>query len=225
MPKILLVEDDSTFADVIVDWLGGEKYVVDLVGNGKEALQHLRFNQYDLVILDWGLPDLDGVSVCKQFRSNGGLTPVLMLTGKREIDDKETGLDAGADDYLTKPFNMRELSARLRALLRRPQAILSKELRARDVVVDTVQHKVLKSGKEIDLLPKEFDLLTFLMCHPGQVFSPDALLDRIWPTESDASKGAIRTYVNRIRGKIDVQGEPSMISNVHGVGYRFDPDP
>ncbi len=223
MAKVLFVEDEKALSDVVVDWLTAQQYIVEHVGDGQEALHRLNCYQYDVIVLDWGLPGISGIEVCQQFRSKGGATPVLMLTGKRDVDDKEAGLDAGADDYLTKPFHMKELAARLRALLRRPQAVVSNQLTARDVVLDPTTHRVTKSGAEVNLLPREFALLEFLMKHPSQVFSAEALLDRLWASESDATSGTIRTYVNRLRNKIDTEGQSSLICTVHGIGYRFDP--
>ncbi len=223
MAKILLVEDERALSDVVIDYLSAQNYNVDLVENGQEALSRLKFYSYDLVVLDWNLPGMEGIDICKSYRFSGGSTPVLMLTGKREIDDKEKGLDAGADDYLTKPFHMKELGARVRALLRRPAQVVSQELKARDIILDPVTHKVCKGDKELDILPKEFALLEFLLKHPRQVFSAEALIERVWPTESDSSPGAIRTYVNRLRSKIDDDKESSLITTVHGIGYRFDP--
>lgn len=223
MSKILVVEDEKALSDVVVDWLTSQQYLVDLCENGADALHRLKFYEYDLVVLDWNLPEMEGIDILKAFRATGGQTPVIMLTGKREVDDKEQGLDAGADDYLTKPFHMKELSARIRALLRRPQAVVTKELKARDLVMDPEQHKVTKAGQVVNLLPKEFALLEFLLRHPSQVFTAEALIERVWPTDSESSPGTIRTYVNRLRGKIDTEGQASMISTVHGIGYRFDP--
>lgn len=223
MPKILFVEDDQFITDVVMDWLQSENFLVEHVDKGQEAISRMRFYEYDAVILDWQLPDVSGLEVLKNFRSAGRTTPVLILTGKREIDDKTTGLDAGADDYLTKPFHVKELSARLRALLRRPAAIVGKVLTAREIVLDPATHRVTKGSEEVDLLPKEFALLEFFMLHPNQVFSADALLSRVWATESEASAGTIRINVNRLRNKIDSPEAPSLITTVYGVGYRFDP--
>lgn len=222
MAKILFAEDEKALADVVIDWLSSQQFMVDHVDNGKEAYERLKFYQYDAAVLDWNMPGMEGIDVCKSYRASGGSIPILMLTGKREIDDKEAGLDAGADDYLTKPFHMKELSARIRALLRRPGGVVSKQLKARDITLDPEQHKVTKGGVEVNLLPKEFALLEFLLRHPAQVFTAEALIERVWPTDSDSSSGAIRTYVNRLRAKIDTKDEPSIITTVHGIGYRLD---
>ncbi len=223
MTKILLVEDEQELANVVVDCLKAQNYLVDHVPNGSEALDRLKFFEYDLIVLDWQLPGMSGIDVCSNFRSRGGTTPILMLTGKRTVDDKEAGLDAGADDYLTKPFQPRELTARLRALLRRPSAAPTKVFKARDLELDPTTHKVIKGGQEVSLLPKEFALLEFLMRHPSQVFSAEALIDRVWSTDSDATPTAVRINVNRLRKKIDTDGQESFICTIHGIGYRFDP--
>lgn len=223
MAKILLVEDELALSEVVVDSLEAQQHIVEHVSNGREAISRLKFYQYDLVILDWNLPELDGIEVCRQFRQAGGMTPVIMLTGKREVDDKEAGLDAGADDYLTKPFHLKELGARVRALLRRPAQAVSAVLSARDVTLCPTTHKVSKAGQPVSLLPKEFALLEFLLRHPNQVFSAETLIERLWPADSESSSNTIRTYVNRIRNKVDSQDEPSLIATVHGIGYRLDP--
>ncbi len=222
MAKILIVEDDLGLSKMIRDWLVFEKHQVEEVADGTEALERLRFYEFDLVILDWMLPGVSGVQILREFRNNRGSTPVLMLTGKDAIVDKETGLDAGADDYLTKPFHMKELSARTRALLRRPRDIVTDTIKVGDLVLDRGKHKILKNNVEVKLLPKEFALVDFFMRHPNQVFSVDALLNRVWESESDATADAVTTCIKRIRKKLDSEGKPSIIRTVHGVGYRMD---
>src|SRR6516225_3101273 len=222
MSKVLLVEDDLDLVSRITKWLTLERYSVEAVANGREALELLRDVKYDFIILDWHLPELSGIDVCKYFRSSGGNTPILILTGKSDIADKETGLDAGADDYLTKPFHPRELSARLRALARRPKECLDDHLRAGDLVLQIHKYRLTKNGVEIDLLPLEFSLLEFFMRHPGRVFGADALLERVWPVNSEASPEAVRTCIKTLRKKIDTEGEPSLIKTVHGVGYKLE---
>lgn len=225
MAKILLVEDEPLFSDLIEDVLKEQKHVVDVVPDGQAALNVLRWSQYDLIILDWNLPGLAGVDVLKAFRARGGSAPVLMLTAKSAVEDKETGLDSGADDYLTKPFHEKELAARVRSLLRRPAPVQKNLLEAGGIALDTASHRVVVDGREVNLLPKEFSLLEFFMRHPGQTFSNESLIERVWSAESDASPDSIRTYVKRLRAKIDVEGRPSLFSTVYGVGYRFDPPP
>lgn len=223
MAKILIVEDDRELAGVLQDWLCSEHHVVDTIDNGSEADQMLRHYAFDLLVLDWDLPGMPGVEICRNFRSRGGTTPILMLTGKGEIKDKTAGLDAGADDYLTKPFHPDELSARVRALLRRPSAVAaSNELRVADLAMEPATYRVTRAGKELRLLPKEFALLEFLMRHPNVVFSAEALIDRAWSTESDASPDTVRTNIKRLRQKIDTEGSKQLIITVHGVGYKLD---
>lgn len=222
MSRILLVEDDQDLAQRIIKWLQAERHSVEHVANGREALEYLEGRQYDIIILDWQLPEVPGLDVCKQFRATGGTTPVLMLTGKADITDKESGLDAGADDYLTKPFHPRELSARLRALSRRPAEVVSDQLRAGDLVLQSSTFTVMKNGQRIELLPLEFSLLEFFMRHPGRVFPAEALLERVWPVNSDASPEAVRTVIKTLRKKIDKEGEQSTIRTIHGVGYKLD---
>lgn len=222
MAKILLVEDEPDISVIISEWLKNEHHVVELVETGDDALDRLKFYKFDIVILDWMLPGLSGIEVCKAYRAAGGMTPILLLTAKKHVDEKEQGLDAGADDYLTKPFEMKELSARIRALLRRPSAFSGSVLQVGDLQLEPNTFKVTRNGAEISLLPKEFALLEFMMRHPNQVFSAEALLDRVWSSDSEASPETIRTYIKRLRKKIDIEGQPSILSTVHGVGYKLD---
>lgn len=222
MAKILLVEDEPDFSELISGWLKNDHYLIESVENGEDAMDRLRFYKYDLVILDWMLPGISGVDVCKRYRSSGGTTPILMLTAKRHVDEKEAGLDAGADDYLTKPFELKELSARIRALLRRPSAFSGNVLKVGNLVLESNSFKVTRDGEDVQLLPKEFALLEFLMRHPNQVFSAEAILDRVWSSDSEASPETIRTYIKRLRKKLDVEGTPSLLSTVHGVGYKLE---
>ncbi|HEY9793633.1 MAG TPA: response regulator transcription factor [Candidatus Obscuribacterales bacterium] len=226
MAKILIVEDDVGLARMVSDWLKFEHHMVEMANNGRDGLDKLKSFEYDLVVLDVDLPELSGIEVCKEFRSTGGTTPVLLLTGKNTLTDKETGFGAGADDYLTKPFHMKELSMRLRALLRRAEGsfAVGDQLKYRDIELDVKTHRVTRSGKELQLLPKEFALLEFLMRHQGQVFNGEALLSRVWASESETSIDAVSTCIKRLRKKIDLEGENSLIRTVHGVGYKLDPD-
>jgi len=221
MAKILVVEDDLDMAGMVEDWLNFEHHVVEVVNRGDDAIDRLKFYGYDLVVLDLHLPEKSGFEVLEAYRQSGGQSPVLILTGKNAIEDKTRGLDAGADDYLTKPFNAKELSARIRALLRRPAALNSNQLVFEDLVLDPVAHKVFRSGREISLLPKEFALLEFFLRNRGQAFDTDALLDRVWKSESDSSPDTVRVTLQRLRKRIDLEGEPSIIETKHRVGYRL----
>jgi DNA-binding response OmpR family regulator len=222
MAKILVVEDDQNLSALIRNLLNVERHVVEVATNGDDAVGMLKVFKYDLVVLDWMLPGKNGNAVCQEYRSRGGATPILMLTAKSSIEEKEAGLDSGADDYLTKPFDPRELMARIRALLRRPQAVSSKELTIADLALDTKACKVFKGGQELKLLPKEFSLLELFMRYPNQVFSPDALLERVWTSDSSASFDTVRTYIKTLRKKIDTPNNASIIRTVHGVGYCLD---
>ncbi len=221
MAKILLVEDEPDIADLIIAWLKNEHHTIEYAPNGEDATSLLTIYQFDVIIMDWMLPGVSGVEVCSTFRSRGGTTPILMLTAKKHVDEKSAGLDAGADDYLTKPFELKELSARIRALLRRPTTFSGTVLKVGPLVMDTATYKVSRVNEEISLLPKEFALLEFFMRHPNQVFSAEALLDRVWTSDSEASPETIRTYIKRLRKKIDEEGKPSLLNTVHGVGYKM----
>jgi len=222
--KILVVEDDRLLSRLVRDYLASEHHNVEVADTGSTGMEMLECFRYDAIILDWELPGMTGIEILKRFRAKGGKTPVLMLTQRGSINEKETGFDSGTDDYLTKPFEMRELSARVRALLRRPAVFTGRVLAVRDIALDPGSHKVTRNGQEVDLLPKEFALLEFLLRHPGEVFSAEALLDRVWSSESESTEEAVSTCVRRLRKKVDDEGKPSLIQTVHGVGYRLAAD-
>lgn len=224
MPKVLLVEDDADFLNRVQEWLSLEKFTVETTSDGSDALERLKTYEYDIIVLDWNLPGMSGVDILNCYRSFGGKTPVLMLTGRNTVSEKTTGLDAGADDYLTKPFDLLELSARLRALLRRPHIVQASVLSAGDIELDTVSRTLRVAGQSVTLLPLEYSLLEFFMRHPNQVFSHTALVDRVWKAESTATAEAVRTCVMALRKKIASPGRTSMIKTVHGTGYRFEAD-
>src|SRR5579883_1603806 len=169
MPKILIVEDDNNLCQILEQSLKADHHSVEISHDGPDALGRLRSYVYDLVVLDWDIPCLDGIEVCKQFRAKGGNAPILMLTGKSNIEEKEHGFDSGVDDYLTKPFQIRELKSRIKALLRRPAALHGSTLRAAELILDVAKFEVTKAGQSITLSPKEFALLEFLMRHSRQV--------------------------------------------------------
>jgi len=195
--------------------------MVEIVHDGAEGLECLRISSYDVVILDWGLPSIDGLQVLKTFRAEKGVTPVLMLTGKSAVEEKTTGLDVGADDYLTKPFNMKELCSRVRALLRRATPNLSDILRVGDLECNPAMHRITKGGVEIRLGRRDFALLEFLMRHADRVFSASALIERVWHSESEVTPDAIKTCIKRLRQQLDGGKEDSMIENIPRVGYRL----
>lgn len=222
MAKILLVEDDDSLAYLLKMQLEQTRHLVDVARKGIDALSQLRCNSYDLVILDWMLPDLAGVEVARQYRSSGGRVPVLMLTAKGTVEDKATGLNAGADDYLVKPFHPTELDARVNALLRRPPTYAGRTLTVRDVELDTASGTVLKGGAEVELTAKEFSLLELLMRYPNQSFSLEAILDRVWDSDSSASIDTVRTHMKTLRKKLGDNSEgDGLIRTKRGQGYRI----
>lgn len=222
MAKILIVEDDLELCTRIVEWLTFEQHTVEAVHDGREGSERLKFYTYELVILDWQLPNMTGLEICKKFRAAGGLTPLLMLTGKGEVSDKEEGLDSGADDYLVKPFHMKELAARLRALMRRPSMPTGNVLKIRDFALDTLTKKFLNGETEIALSPKEYALMEYFMRHPDEVFSQEALLERVWSSESEASIFSVYTAVKTLRKKLTIGGGKPVLTTVHGLGYRLE---
>ena len=223
MPKILLIEDDKDLARVVHDWLKSEFYQLDLADDGSAGYEFLKQGTYDLIIMDWDLPGMQGVDICRRYRADGGSTPILMLTGKGRTEDKEEGLDAGADDYLTKPFTMRELSARLRALLRRPATNNGGILKVGSLALDPAKHSITKNGESLRLARKDFELLEFLMRNPGRFFATDFLLERVWGFDSDATAEAVRTGVKRLRKTLDDSDDEtsSLIESARRVGYRL----
>jgi OmpR-family two-component system manganese-sensing response regulator len=221
MAKILIVEDDRGLATMLSDWLQSEKYTVALAERGDDAESLVKHDRFDLIILDWNLPGTSGINVLKQLRQRDEYVPVLMLTSRNELEAKKEGLDSGADDYLTKPFEPVELSARIRALLRRAEKRQSNALTAGPFLLDPERQVASKDGKELKLMPKEFSLLEFFMRHRGEVFTSEALLNRVWSSEDDTSPETIRVHICTLRRKIDYPGKPSFISTVHRAGYRF----
>ncbi len=217
MAKILIVEDDVALANNIANLLTFEKHSVDVVHTASDANLQLKTWSYDALILDILLPDTTGLEVLKAYRSQNGKAPVLILTGRQTIFDKTVGFEAGCDDYLTKPFHMKELSVRLRALIRRPLELLPDVITIRDITLNTANHTVEKGGTVFTLPPTEYQFLEFLMRHPNQAFTPDVLFKRIWPSDSTATNEAVKAVVKRLRKKLDPDGE--VLKTIHGSGY------
>ncbi|MBS1993161.1 MAG: response regulator transcription factor [Cyanobacteria bacterium SZAS LIN-2] len=221
MSKILLVEDDENLAYLLKMQLEQAKYMVDHVAAGLIAISQLKIAEYDLLILDWMLPDISGVDVCRQYRGSGGRTPILMLTARGAVEDKASGLNAGADDYLVKPFHPVELNARVQALLRRPTSYAGKTLSVRDIELDSEGSRVFKAGQEIDLTSKEFALLELLMRYPNQSFTLESILSRVWQSDSAASVDTVRTHMKTLRRKLGDSEENGIIRTKRGAGYRI----
>lgn len=222
MTKILLVEDDAFLKKSLKVFLERQNYVVEAIDSGEEALERLRFEQYDVIVLDWGLPGMTGIEVCKKYRGNNGNTPILMLTGKNQTVEKAYGLDAGADDYLTKPFENLELNARIRALLRRQPTVTSTVLSMGNVELDPTNGKITIANKECTLFPKEFVLLEFLMRNPNHTFPSEVLLERVWSTESEVTPDTVRAYITKIRKKLETENANICITTRKGFGYSLE---
>jgi len=221
--RLLVVEDADKLAQVLKRGLEKEGYAVDTLGDGRAAQARLRsrHDEYDLVLLDVMLPGLDGFSICRDLRERGLTVPVLMLTARDTTDDKVTGLDSGADDYLVKPFAFEELLARVRTLLRRPRRALPAALTAGDLVLDPVSRTVRRGAVSLELTVKEFALLEFFMRHPDEVLSRERILDNVWDDEYDASSNVIDVHLKNLRRKVDGAGGPDLLQTVRGVGYRL----
>lgn len=219
MAKILVVEDDMMVGTVLVDVLSGENYITDLAPSLSEARHFLKISAYDMILLDWELPDGPGVDLCRDLRRAGDQIPVLMLTGRSSINDKASGLDIGADDYLTKPFEVPELLARIRSLMRRLWRDKKERLKFGPLEMDIQTRQVFRNKEEIKLLRKEFDLLELLMRNTNTHFSTEMLLQKLWGEESEAGADAVFQCIRRLRRKIDESEGPSIVHLEHGVGY------
>jgi len=227
MMRILIVEDEGHLARLIAEVLGSYGYAAETAHDGRAALTRALVEPFDLLIVDWMLPDVDGIQVIRRLRAAEIGVPVLMLTARGQIEDRVEGLDAGADDYLPKPFAFPELLARVRALARRPPEGKTDEkiLTAGDITLDPVRHEVRREEARIDLTAKEFALLAALMQRPGQVFTRSVLLDSVWNGSGGTQTNLVDLYIHYLRKKLDRNGEPSRIRTVHGVGYTFEPRP
>ncbi len=221
MAKIIMVDDDVALCGVVKDWLESQGHTMETVFTGRDGEDFLTTYKYDLIILDWTLPDLAGVEICGKMRRSGVQTPILMLTGKTHIDDKEKGLDAGADDYLTKPFDLKELSARVRAILRRPEQVTGNLIIRGELRLDTSSRKFMVRDQELKLYPRDFALLEFFMRHPNQVFPAETLVNRVWSADTAAGTDTVRTAIKRLRQQLESVGLKETLSTVYGVGYQL----
>jgi DNA-binding response OmpR family regulator len=225
--RILVVEDEQDLADAVAKGLRREGYAVDTAYTGDEATEKLDVNTYDLVCLDLNLPGVDGRTIARRLRGGNGTAPsdsgprILMLTARGEIDDRISGLDDGADDYVVKPFDFGELSARVRALLRRDAGRTGAAMSVGDLELDSARHEARRAGRLLNLSPKEFALLRFFMSHPGEVFSQEDLLEHVWDEHADPFTKTVRVTVMNLRRKLEVIGEKQPIETVVGRGYRL----
>jgi DNA-binding response OmpR family regulator len=230
LQKILIIEDDPYVADLIEIHLKDFGHELDRAGDGLSGLEKFQQQEYALVILDLMLPKLNGFEVCKRIRAENRYTPILMLTAKSEELDKVLGLELGADDYLTKPFSVRELTARIKALFRRLEADKAKagesakrdELVYGELAIALEKRKVTLAGQPVELTAKEFDLLARFASHPGRAYSRQELLDLVWGHQFDGYDHTVNSHINRLRSKIEKNpADPKFIQTVWGVGYRF----
>ncbi len=219
MAKILIVEDEKRLAESIRDWLVLEGHHVEIALDSQLALATLAHRHYDVILLDILLPGVNGLELCRQYRSKGGSARILIVSAKGTTADIERGLDAGADDYITKPFDLKILLARIRALMRRSVSMIGNQLVLGDLVVDLSTHQVFRSGQDIKLLPQEFALLELLIKEPNKIFSPDQLINTLW--KGKASIHNLRTHIKTLRRKIDLPGLDPMLITLHGVGYTL----
>ena len=227
MKKVLVIEDDKSLSDLLEIHLKDLNCDVKTILDGGEGLNTATTENFDLIVLDIMLPKVDGLEICKEVRRKDIYTPILMLTSKSEEMDKVLGLEVGADDYLTKPFSIREFIARAKAILRRIDAIQKelgngKDISVSDLTIEASKRKVTLKGDRIDLTPKEFDLLLFLASHPGKTYTREQLLNLLWGYQYDGYEHTVNSHINRLRSKIEPDiSNPKFIITSWGVGYRF----
>jgi len=220
--RILVVEDEKKMASFIQRGLKEENYTVDVAGDGEKGWEYASLSEYDLVILDWMLPKMDGLTLCGKIRESGNQVPILMLTVHDRTEDKIRGLDRGADDYLTKPFSFDELLARIRALARRPREINEQTtFYAGDLRLDLIRHRVYIESQEVSLSQKEFALLEFLVRRKGEVVTRSQIAEHVWDLHFDPMSNTIDVYINFLRKKIDGSRKKSRIETLRGSGYRI----
>lgn len=219
--RVLVVEDEVDLADAVARGLRNEGYAVDIAYEGLEALEKAAVNDYDLVCLDLNLPGADGLDICRRLKATEDGPRVLMLTARDSLEDRVAGLDHGADDYLVKPFEFPELTARVRALLRRDGGRSGAVLEVGDLILDTARHEARRYGEVLNLTPKEFTLLRYFMSRPGEVLSAEDLLEHVWDEHADPFTNTVRVTVMTLRRKLEAPGGKQPIETVVGTGYRL----
>jgi DNA-binding response OmpR family regulator len=219
--RILVIEDEKQIADFVVRGLSEEGYHVERAADGRSAWLYLQTDQWDLVLLDWWLPGEDGLQILKRFRQKNRVTPVLFLTARDAVSDRVTGLDSGADDYLTKPFAFEELLARIRALLRRPNQNDAVTLEFQDIRVDLQTQRASRAGHPLDLTAKELQLLIFFLRHPHKVLSRTRIYETVWDENFDGFSNTLEVHVKELRRKLEMHG-PRVIQTRRGSGYVLD---
>jgi len=222
--RVLVVEDEHKIANSIKKGLEQEAYAVDVAYDGEYGFDLAATEDYDVIILDLLLPKMDGVTLCKKLRKEEDIhTPILMLTAKGQLNDKIEGLNAGADDYLVKPFAFAELLARIRALTRRPKQVLDNVLSCKDLTLNTLTFEVKRAGKQIRLTKKEFALLEYLLRHKGRTLTKDQIINHVWDYDADILPNTVEVYIGYLRNKIDrpFKNKPPLIHTVRGFGYKI----
>jgi two-component system response regulator MprA len=223
--RILIIEDDQAILKILQRGLAYEGYTVDTATEGRSGLMLARDHQPDLVILDWRLPGMDGLEVCHRMRTASGSVPILMLTAKDAVQDRIQGLDAGADDYMVKPFNLDELLARVRALLRRTQPDRVPVLKFADLTLDTGSRQASRVNRLVQLTAKEYELLELFLRHPKQVLTREVIFDRVWGYDFGGESNVLEVYIRYLRQKLEEGGEARLIHTVRGVGYVMRENP
>lgn len=221
--RILVIEDEHRIANTIKKGLEQEKYAVDVAYQGNDGFDLASTEDYDLIILDLMLPQMDGITICKELRKNNNHVPIIMLTAKGQVQDKVLGLDSGADDYLTKPFSFEELLARIRALIRRPKTAMNQVLKVKDLELDVKEYVVKRSGKKISLTSKEYSLLEYLMRNANTVCTKEQIISHVWDYDADILPNTVEVYIRNLRNKIDApfKKEKPLINTVRGFGYKL----
>jgi two-component system copper resistance phosphate regulon response regulator CusR len=216
--RILVIEDEPAIADFVVRGMREEGFTVEHAANGEAGLYALSSGSWDVALLDWWLPKIDGLTLLKRYRASGGAAPILFLTARDAVSDRVRGLDGGADDYLCKPFSFDELLARVRALARRPAANVTTHLRFDDVSVDPATHRVERAGRRLDLTAKEEGLLVFFLRHAGEVLSKTRIYEQVWDENFDGVSNTLEVHVMELRRKLEAHG-PRLIQTLRGRGY------
>lgn len=220
--KILIVEDDPKIASFVQKGLQEEGFIVDTAHDGEDGLYLCEQGNYDLLIIDWMLPSLDGIKICERLRDKKVVTPILMLTAKNSVEDRVTGLGCGADDYLGKPFVFSELIARVRSLLRRSSYNFNEYLRLDTLEVNIAKRTVTRSGKAIVLTTKEFDILVYMLLNQNHIVTHTQLQEKLWGINESSSSNVINVFIHHLRHKIDGEGEKALIKTIRGSGYKIE---
>ncbi|MBX9688144.1 MAG: response regulator transcription factor [Candidatus Obscuribacterales bacterium] len=222
MAKILIIDDDRDLCEALEEVLSLDNHVVDLCHCGKDAMQIMDFCRYDLMLVDWELGDIEGPTLIQHFRKNGGVSPILMITGRGDIQSKVDCLDRGADDYMVKPFDMRELRARTKSLLRRPTELIEDEPEFMGIKIDPRQGIAVSNGKTLKLQPLEFRLLEFFVRNRGAWFSAEELISRVWSVNSSATPDSVRVSIKRLRTALEELGLDQHLESARNRGYRLE---